>query len=228
MEIRKRLSLLKRLLADPAFRWSVIGANKHSGSYFQKETYTTVNRYPFVFRAVTDYLAAHKAPKILSYGCATGQEAYTLSQYMPGANILGIDVNQWCIKKARKTYATSQITFCLPSDNIYLQTHDFDAIFCMAVFQHTVNRKNNLKITSNISFQSFENELIELDKKLKTGGLLVIDHADFLFQDTILAARYKPLDFPQNLITRNRPAFNRHNERIADHQHIYRAFIKTA
>lgn len=228
MGIRKRLSLLKRLIADPAFRWSVLGAKTHSGNYFQKETYTTINRYPLVFRAVADYLSAHKAPKILSYGCATGQEAYTLSQYLPGANILGIDVNQWCVKKAHQTYGTSQISFCLPSDDTYLQALDFDAILCMAVFQHTANRKNNSKIASNISFQSFENELIKLDKKLKTGGLLIIDHADFRFQDTLLATRYKPLDFPQNLITRNRPAFNRHNERIADQQRIYRTFIKTA
>jgi hypothetical protein len=228
MGIKKRLSLLKRLLADPAFRWSVLGASKHSSSYFQKETYTKVNRYPFVFRAVAEYLAAHNTPKILSYGCATGEEAYTLSQYLPGANILGVDVNQWCVKRARKTYENNHVSFYLPSDDAYLQAHDFDAIFCMAVFQHTANRKNNPKIALNISFQSFENELFNLHKKLKTGGLLIIDHSDFLFQDTLLATQYKPLDFPQNLITRNRPAFNSSNERIADSQHIYRVFIKTS
>lgn len=225
MGLRKRLSQLKRAFADPAFRWSLINEGRHA-SYFQKETYTTLNRYPFVFRACASYLAYREVPKILSYGCATGEEAFTLSQYLPNATIMGVDINEWCIRRAKKKYATDQISFCSITDTAFLQSDGFDAIFCMAVFQHTSNRKNNLKIASNISFQLFENELLTLDKKLKKGGLLVIDHADFLFSDTTIAARYKPLEFPRNLISRSRPSYNRNNERIAEKQEIYRVFIK--
>lgn len=54
-----------------------------------------------------------------------------------------------------------------------------------------------------------------LDKKLKPGGLLVINHADFRFSDTHVSQNYKPLaPFKQNNLTRNRPVFDRNNRKL--------------
>jgi hypothetical protein len=77
-----------------------------------------------------------------------------------------------------------------------------------------------------IRFEQFEHEIQILDSKLKPGGLLIIDHADFSFADTQCGHAYDSLPFEGNFATRARPLFDRNNKKISDEQHIFRAFVK--
>jgi hypothetical protein len=104
---------------------------------------------------------------------------------------------------------------------------NLDAIFCMAVFQRTENRANTASIAQgNFTFDKFEQQIRALDAKLKAGGLFFIDHADFRFEDTAIAAHYAPLDFEGNQVLQDRPLFNRDNALITAQQHLHRAFLK--
>jgi hypothetical protein len=103
----------------------------------------------------------------------------------------------------------------------------FDAIFCMAIFQRTENRTNSDNaVSAGITFDEFQREIGELDAKLKAGGLLFIDHADFNFMDTVHAERYEVLEFDQNRVLHDRPLFDRNNRKVSDDQCLYRAFVK--
>ena len=200
----------------------------NQSNYYQHSVQTTLNRYPLLFKQCALYLQDNPTPKILSFGCSTGAEVYSLSTYMPQANITGIDINDWCLKQCRKKYKATNFSFYNRLSPEFANMDSFDAIFAMAVFQRTENRTETQSTVQGISFEQFELEINTLDAKLKPGGLFIIDHADFDFADVDCSKNYTPLDFEGNKIPRNRPLFNRNNLKIADSQVSSRVFVKLA
>lgn len=195
--------------------------------YYQRSTVTMPNRYPLLFRQTQSYLGDGDNICILSFGCSTGEEVFTLGEYFPNATIVGVDINKWCIRQCRKTNHSERYFFLHRLSSEFEQATSFDAIFCMAVFQRTENRTssdNGLSI--DFTFSHFEQEIEMLDGKLKEGGILVVDHSDFSFMDTACSTRYAPLDCENNQLQRCRPLFDRDNRKIADTQNAFRVFVK--
>ncbi|MBP1638426.1 MAG: class SAM-dependent methyltransferase [Bacteroidetes bacterium] len=196
-------------------------------AYYQRAIFTAFNRYPSLFRACADYLNSIEHPKILSFGCSTGEEVFSIGQYLPHATIMGIDINLWCLKQCWKRNHNSNYTFAHRFSKEFEWASNFDAIFCLAVFQRTENRTNKNENRSVFLFEKFESDITLLDKKIKPNGLLIIDHSDFNFEETCVASAYKPLkSFEQNKCHRNRPVFDRHNLKIANEHENYRVFVK--
>ncbi|GEM_PF-3630399 len=85
-----------RIAVSPRFRseWRLRQAE---GAAFQYSTVTADNRYPRIFAFVRDQLADRDRPRVLSFGCSTGEEVFSLRRYMPAADITGIDINPWAI-----------------------------------------------------------------------------------------------------------------------------------
>src|SRR5579862_1094793 len=106
---------------------------------FQPFNDTLDDRYPHIFRFVQSVLGAESKVEILSYGCSTGDEVFSLRQYFPRAVIKGIDINRANIAVCRRrlkeapdntiSFATARSTETEPSGG-------YDAIFCMAVLRH--------------------------------------------------------------------------------------------
>ena len=105
-----------------------------------------------------------------------------------------------------------------------------EVVICNEVqtlFQRTENRTNSDNaVSGGITFDQFEREIGTPDAKLKAGGLLFIDHADFNFMDTVHAEQYDVLEFDQNRVQHDRPLFDRNNRKVSDDQCLYRAFVK--
>ena len=195
----------------------------------QRATFTLKNRYPLVFQKCTEFFAARnrKDPKILSFGCSTGEEVFTLGEYFPHTRIIGVDINSWCVRQCKKLSRNPNFTFLNRKSRTFEIMTDFDAIFCMAVFQRTENRtSSDNRIVKGHTFEQFESEIKVLDQKLKVGGLFVIDHADFSFTDTSCSIYYQPVGFEQNQVLRKRPLYNLYNQKIANEQTNYRVFEK--
>lgn len=216
-----------KLFIDDRLRAEYFAKIKKNKLHYQVSTFTQNNRYPLIFEQCTKYLRFFAMPKILSFGCSTGEEVKTLNDYMPHATIIGVDINEWCINQCRKNNTSPFHFFYSRISKEFENLQDLDAIFCMAVFQRTENRvnKNNTKAIG-FSFEQFEREIILLDSKLKLKGLFIIDNADFNFMDTLVANRYTPLNFINNLLLRNRPMFNKKNEKIAEQAFLCRVFVK--
>ena len=99
----------------------------------------------------------------------------------------------------------------------------------MAVFQRAENRLPGVTVAAaGFSFADFEREMLALDAKLKPGGLLFLDHCDFRFEDTAVAAGYEPLLCPANQRLRERPVFGPDNTLLVAQHVANRIFTKRA
>jgi SAM-dependent methyltransferase len=110
-----------------------------SAGAFQPFNDTRIDRYPVIFRFVQTALGRDNPVRILSYGCSTGEEVFSLRHYFPRATIKGIDINpaniavcQRCLRKA----PDADISFAVDRSTAAEPSGSYDAIFCMAVLRH--------------------------------------------------------------------------------------------
>lgn len=196
---------------------------------FQRETATSDDRYPQLFAECRERLAKLACPRILSYGCSTGEEVFTLARYMPGAWMVGVDINRWCLRQCRKKNVSLQLRFVHRMATERAFAGGFDAIFCLAVFQRTEHRTRRAKPEqTGFTFEQFEAEIAMLDRTLHPGGLLFLDHCDFSFEQTIVARGYAAAEFEGNRVVRERPLFDAKNRLIARGYSLPRCFVKHA
>jgi len=223
----RRCWLGVKFFSDGRLRYETLTKLRFGDQIHQQSTFTKFNRYPLLFKECADYLSSISNPNILSFGCSTGEEINSIGQYLPNANIMGVDINKWCLKQGRKKYKNQKFSFVHRFSDEFKNASGFDAIFCMAVFQRTENRTNSNNFTEHgFVFEQFENEISILDKKLKHGGLLIIDHSDFSFLETFSSNQYLPLNFEKNQIERKRPLFDRYNNKVTDAHYSFRVFVK--
>jgi 2-polyprenyl-3-methyl-5-hydroxy-6-metoxy-1,4-benzoquinol methylase len=161
---------------------------------FQPSNTTSKNRYPHIFAFVQSRLGRECKGRILSFGCSTGEEVFSLRHYFPQAFIKGIDINSGNIaacKRQLKLADDAAITFEITDSTAAEPTTSYDVIFCMAVLRHgglalpSVTRCDHL-----ISFEDFARMVEDFARCLKPGGLLAIRHSNFRFCDTAASANF--------------------------------------
>ena len=163
---------------NPEFRslWR-LQRDRRSG-LLQPSPTTSANRYPQIFSFLGAALADATDPRILSYGCSTGEEVFSLHHRCAGAQITGIDINPHSISIAKRRLdgqKLSGITFECASSPAALPTAHFDAILCMAVLQHGALRLDSpISCADHIRFADVAAIITGLARCLKPGGLLVI------------------------------------------------------
>jgi SAM-dependent methyltransferase len=196
---------------------------------FQPYGTTSENRYPEIFQLARDRLGDTVDLRLLSFGCATGEEAFALRRHFPLATIVGLDINRYNIavcrsrlrraKDSRMIFVQSASTAAEPDSN-------YDAIFAMAVFRH-----GDLNVTPpppkcdhRLHFAEFEQAVSDLARCLKPGGLLVLHHAMFRFSDTSVAAQFEPV-ISRNLFIEG-PLYDRNNCSLPINHYPYVVFRK--
>ncbi len=201
---------IKSFLIDGSHRSVILTKLLARQQAHQLVNYTAPHRYPAVFRACAEYFTAAQSPTLLSFGCSTGEEIFSLREYLPDASLVGVDINRRNIRVARASrQKDARMNFCteLPEQGQY------DAIFCMAVLQRTENRLPETTDSSQIyPFHRFDAQVTLLDERLRPGGVFVIDNADYRFEDASIAAKYLPIENPPRK-QRTRPIFDRNNQR---------------
>jgi 2-polyprenyl-3-methyl-5-hydroxy-6-metoxy-1,4-benzoquinol methylase len=106
---------------------------------FQPFNDTFEDRYPRIFEFVQGELGATSEIRILSYGCSTGDEVFSLRRYLSRAIIRGVDINPGNIAVCRRRFKKSpdaHITFATAHSTAAEPSGTYDAIFCMAVLRH--------------------------------------------------------------------------------------------
>ena len=220
------MNKLMKFIFSSSFRGQSISKILYKKHFHQFSHYTEENRYPDLFEICRNYLSGEANPEILSFGCSTGEEVFSLGGYLPNAKITGADISDWCIRECLKKNTGNRYNFLHSKSGEFGDLKKMNAIFCLAVFQDPNNREPLTKVAKDFTFSQFEKQLIELDKKLNHGGLLIIDQCDFDFRETELWNNYTVLKVENNTIKRERPVFNRDNERVSEITFIPRVFVK--
>ncbi|MDP9053265.1 MAG: class I SAM-dependent methyltransferase [Acidobacteriota bacterium] len=213
---------------DGAYRSAILLRVFSPHEIHQSTVVTWMDRYPEIFSVCRDYFIGKPDPRILSYGCATGEEVLTLRSYFPSAFIVGAEINPCSLSVARKRKVDDRIVF-LESDPAKIRdTGTFDAIFCLAVLQRTpmrVIRKGIVDLKTIYPFEKFEGKVTELDSLLNRYGLLIIYNSQYSFTDTRVASRYSPLITAKNIHNKG-PLFDRNSIRLTTGQTSYSVFVK--
>lgn len=181
---------------DPRARNLALLALERPTGLFQPEPTTALNRYPRLFRFVRDRLGDAPGVNILSFGCATGEEALSLRAYFPRAWIKGIDINGRNIAECRKKLeheSDPNLVFEVANSAAGEPDSRYDAIFAMAVFRHGNLCSAPERCDHLIRFVEFERSVAELARCLKPGGLLVFRHAHFRFSDTCVSRGFRQI-----------------------------------
>ncbi len=185
---------LVRLLNSPVLRGAWWLKQRRTPLFLQPSNFTHSDRWPVFFRFMTEHLAALKAPRILSFGCSTGEEVFSLRNYLPNAELIGIDINPANIAKAQSKLAATpdlRIKFMQGTAPDTMALGEFDAIFCMAVLRHgglAIDRP--ARCDHLIKFEDVECVLVHLAACLKPGGYLAVWSSHFRFADTVLATEF--------------------------------------
>lgn len=215
-----------RLLFSPKHRSLLLLKHSKRDDAHQISNYTEYDRYPDLFSAAKELIEGRENLKILSYGCSTGEEVFSLRQYFPEAQLVGVDINKTNIQVATRKNQDNGIIFSHDIEKSLATQGPFDIIFALAVLQRTENRKKTTLRSSNIyPFEKFNAKLTELDNYLKPNGLFIIDHADYRFEDANIFSHYLVSEGSHNTINQ-RYLFDQENQRISQYVRYHRIFIK--
>ncbi|MFN3076738.1 MAG: class I SAM-dependent methyltransferase [Alphaproteobacteria bacterium] len=189
---RVRAGLL--FLLDPRWRSEWLLLRRSPAGLFQPLGDTAEDRYPRIFEAVREGLREVPEARLLSFGCATGEEVFSLRRYFPRAAITGLDINPRAIAVCQRRQRRSGdigLRFRVAASTAAEPAQAYDAIFCMAVLRHGCLGEVRPQCCEPwIRFGDFEQTVADLARCLRPGGLLAITHANFRFRDTPTAAGF--------------------------------------
>ncbi|WP_095012936.1 class I SAM-dependent methyltransferase [Tsuneonella mangrovi] len=155
----------------------------------QPYTTSAEDRYPALFDRLARELGSLSEPRILSFGCAGGEEVRALRKRLPRAHITGIDVNPRAVARARRMDRNPRSRYLLADRP--LQGETFDSILALSVFRHgTLERETPDSCADVLPFARVAEVLSALDEALRPGGWLAFGHAQFRLADVPATVRF--------------------------------------
>ncbi|RBJ84319.1 class I SAM-dependent methyltransferase [Pseudomonas sp. MWU12-2534b] len=178
-------------------RSSALLMRRRPQGLFQPYGTTREDRYPELFQSIHQVLADTAQTRLLSFGCSTGEEVFSLARYFRQAHIRGVDIDAGRIGRCRARWLREgrepRLSFACAGDVALEPTASYDLVMAMAVFRHGALGGSPTDCSAWIRFSDFDRVLGDLARVLKPGGLLVIRHANFRFGDTSVAGLFECL-----------------------------------
>ncbi len=172
---------------------------RRSEELLQPWPVTAPDRHPALFALAAERLAGLAEPRVLSFGCSTGEEPLTLARYLPQARIDGLDINPRNVAEARRKVAKAglQRIAIAEAGTPPVEAERYDAVFCLSVLRHgELDAYRPDTCTQILPFRRFAETVSALDRVVKPGGLLFLWGCNFRFADTDEASRYEVIPVP--------------------------------
>lgn len=220
---------LWRVVVDRPYRHAMWLYLARPRGTFQPFNNTELDRYPAIFGFVQSALGRDSPIKILSYGCSTGEEVFSLRKYFPRATIRGVDINVANIavcQQRLRTAPDSGILFETAASTDLEPSGVYDAIFCMAVLRHSgLGLQGVTRCDPLLLFEDFARAVADFERCLKPGGLLVIRHSHFRLSDAPVGERFETI-FSVPLGPQKPLLFGADNRLLPDHEYPDTVFRK--
>jgi SAM-dependent methyltransferase len=126
---------------------------------------------------------------VLSFGCSTGEECATIRWYWPAADIVGVDVNEDSLAKARRRAPDARLRHAAALPDL----GKFDLVLALSVLCRHRDTQDREDIATTYPFRMFEEAVGRLVSVVNRAGVLVILNANYRFEDTTHAADFRPL-----------------------------------
>lgn len=198
------------------------------GQLLQPSMVTEPDRYPEFFAYVAQQLADVPKPRLLSFGCSTGEELLALRDHMPGAELVGIDINPLAIAACEQKMAgDSGIRLICAGTASELADASFDAVFAMAVLRHgELQSSQPASCAAILPFAQAEAAVSDLARCLRPGGYLLIWNCHFRFADMAAAAGFDVVYSNPHGRWANQPLYGPDDQRLPPEPYCEAIFRK--
>jgi hypothetical protein len=180
----------------------------------QTASTTFMDRHPDVFEFLKLQFGDNNL-RVLSFGCSTGEECFSLRKYLPNAHIVGVDINPISIETAKKSsLCDNQMEFLNLKPQQLLNLEKFDAILCLSVLCKNPEAQELDDISTIYPFSRFNEVISILDTILDPNGFLIIRSSNFRMRDTDVFVNYNLIDYEKRRDPIDFPKFDANNKRI--------------
>jgi SAM-dependent methyltransferase len=157
---------------------------------FQISKVTAPMRYASFYSALRDDLAFPERPRVLVFGCSTGEEIGTVYHFWPEAEVFACDIDQDVMAKARSSYREATIFFS--SEEHLSRLPELDLICANSVFcRHPLP---DTDIRTIMPFAEFDRYCTLLSSRLKEGGYLLMYNTNYFFQHADVSSHFSPVN----------------------------------
>jgi SAM-dependent methyltransferase len=145
-------------------------------TYCQLSHQTKLNRFPKIFESARELRPFAK--RILSFGCSTGEEAFTLADNFPESEIVGVDIDWSSVSTARRNNKFK--------DRVYFHTEVgatglYDLVTCFMVL---------FALDKPIPKDRWSETVKTIDKHVALGGLLMVYTSEYDFLSSEISYKY--------------------------------------
>ncbi len=165
----------------------------------QRAVHTALNRYPEIFSSAALYFSNQRKTqpqrplRVLSFGCSTGEECYSLRSYFPNAEIYGCDINESVLAIAKARQRTGNIEFFHSSPEALREHGPFDLVFCMSSLCLFPEANRPSGENGSFPFAAFDELISGIDRVMRPGGLLVVYNTSYPFSLASVASDYEAI-----------------------------------
>jgi SAM-dependent methyltransferase len=195
------LSWLRQMILDRNFRETARLRSSPPPGLFQPTGHTKLDRHPDLFAFAREIVGDGPDRQLLSFGCSTGEEVFSLRRYFAETRITGIDISphriRECRRRALRLGGDPAIRFAVAASAEDFAPESFDAIFANSVLRHGDLALAPPQCDHRLRFADFERVVSGLARCVRPGGLFVLRHTNFRFTDTEAAE-----DFETRLLMR--------------------------
>jgi hypothetical protein len=182
---------------------------------------TSIDRYPELFietARIFEMARIDENVKILSFGCSTGEECFSIRKYFTNSTIIGADINKNNLARATSKNGDNRIHFVYSTTENLIEKGPYQIIFCLSVLCRWEDTRDVENCEKIYPFYKFQATVKELSDMLLPGGLMVVYNSNFAFEDAdvFVQAGYEKISTPTVQNSGFVHKFSKDNNRVSD------------